>query len=160
MEKSFYLDNEEKTIEIGVNIGKLISLPTLIYLEGDLGAGKTHITKGIASGIGIEEDITSPTFTLINEYFTNKVNLYHLDLYRLDSVNQVLNLGVEDFIDSEKSLVIMEWSDKLEGNKLSDNLLEIKLLHENNARRIIIKTDNKIYENVLVELEKVVNTWN
>lgn len=160
MEKSFYLDNEEKTIEIGVNIGKLISLPTLIYLEGDLGAGKTHITKGIASGIGIEEDITSPTFTLINEYFTNKVNLYHLDLYRLDSVNQVLNLGVEDFIDSEKSLVIMEWSDKLEGNKLSDNLLEIKLLHENNARRIIIKTDNKVYENVLVELEKVVNTWN
>lgn len=160
MEKSFYLDNEEKTIEIGFNIGKLISLPTLIYLEGDLGAGKTHITKGIASGIGIEEDITSPTFTLINEYFTNKVNLYHLDLYRLDSVNQVLNLGVEDFIDSEKSLVIMEWSDKLEGNKLSDNLLEIKLLHENNARRIIIKTDNKIYENVLVELEKVVNTWN
>lgn len=160
MEKSFYLDNEEKTIEIGFNIGKLISLPTLIYLEGDLGAGKTHITKGIASGIGIEEDITSPTFTLINEYFTNKVNLYHLDLYRLDSVNQVLNLGVEDFIDSEKSLVIMEWSDKLEGNKLSDNLLEIKLLHENNARRIIIKTDNKVYENVLVELEKVVNTWN
>lgn len=160
MEKQFYLNNEEKTIELGKVLGQLIESPCLIYLEGDLGAGKTHLTKGIASGLGIEEDITSPTFTLINEYISEKIKLYHLDLYRLDSLNQVLNLGVEDFIDTEKSIVIMEWSDKLNGYKLSDRLIEIKLLHEEVGRQIIIKTDNSSYEKILGDLENIVNTWN
>ncbi|MFN4150462.1 MAG: tRNA (adenosine(37)-N6)-threonylcarbamoyltransferase complex ATPase subunit type 1 TsaE [Candidatus Sericytochromatia bacterium] len=160
MEKQFYLNNEEKTIELGKVLGQLIESPCLIYLEGDLGAGKTHLTKGIASGLGIEEDITSPTFTLINEYIAEKIKLYHLDLYRLDSLNQVLNLGVEDFIDTDKSIVIMEWSDKLNGYKLSDRLIEIKLLHQEIGRQIIISTDNSSYKKILGELENVVNTWN
>jgi tRNA threonylcarbamoyladenosine biosynthesis protein TsaE len=160
MQKKFYLNNEEKTIELGKVLGQLINSPCLIYLEGDLGAGKTHLTKGIASVLGIQEDITSPTFTLINEYVTEKIKLYHLDLYRLDSLNQVLNLGVEDFIDTDKSVVIMEWSDKLNGYKLSDRLIEIKLLHEEVGRQIIIKTDNSSYEKILGDLENIVNTWN
>src|ERR1051326_7088576 len=97
MQAEVYLDGEEKTLKAGELAGKKLPVPCVVYLEGDLGTGKTHFCKGIARGLGVTEDITSPTFTLVNEYAENGINLYHLDLYRLDNLRQVLNLGIEDF---------------------------------------------------------------
>ncbi len=150
IEKKIYLPDEESTIAFGEKLGKILPLPSVIYLEGDLGSGKTHLSKGIAKGLGITEDITSPTFTLINEYFTEKVKLYHLDLYRLDSLNAILDLGLEDFVDSHKSVVILEWSEKLNGYKLSKDLLEIKILHKDQGRDFIINSSSDKYDTLLI----------
>src|SRR5690606_31429389 len=149
MELKLYLRDEKCTIELGEIIGKNLTLPSLIYLYGDLGAGKTHLSKGIARGLGITEDITSPTFTLINEYEENGLKLYHLDLYRLDSVNEVLDLGVEDFIDTEKTAVLIEWAEKLGKEELSANLLRINIRYEDEGRTLLMSSDNEKYNELM-----------
>ncbi|MFN8577540.1 MAG: tRNA (adenosine(37)-N6)-threonylcarbamoyltransferase complex ATPase subunit type 1 TsaE [Candidatus Sericytochromatia bacterium] len=156
----FNLLGEEKTVLLGEIIAKNINAPILIYLKGDLGAGKTHLSKGIAKGLGIEEEITSPTFTLINEYEINDLKFYHLDLYRLDSLNQILDLGIEDFIDNDNSIVLIEWAEKLGNYKLSSNLIEIEVIHKDNSRDFIIDTKEDKYKDILEGINKIVSSWN
>ena len=157
------LSGEDKTVIFGETIGKIISdtnYPILIYLKGDLGAGKTHLSKGIAKGLGITEDITSPTFTLINEYDLPHRKLYHLDLYRLDTLNQILDLGIEDFIDEENNIVIIEWAEKLKDYKLSDYLFEIDILHKNNSRDFELKSSNTQITTLIEGMQNIVDSWN
>lgn len=153
------LAGEDKTVLLGELLGKSLVYPLLIYLKGDLGAGKTHFSKGIAKGLGITEDITSPTFTLINEYDIEDKKLYHLDLYRLDSLNQVLDLGIEDFIDEDNNIVLIEWAEKVGSYHLSDNLIEINILHNNHSRDFIITTNNTELENIIEGIKKIVDSW-
>lgn len=161
------LSGEEKTVLLGEQIGKKISAPILIYLKGDLGAGKTHLSKGIAKGLGLDEEITSPTFTLINEYDIkpglpekqNNQKLYHMDLYRLDSVNQVLDLGIEDFIDEEGNIVIIEWAEKLKDYNLSNRLMVIEINHRNDSRDFIIKSENSEINKVIEGIKDIANSW-
>ena len=89
--------SSEETIRIGEKIGSHLQKGDIIALQGFLAAGKTTITKGIALGLGIDEDVTSPTFTLISEYY-GRLPLYHFDVYRLDSVEDFLNLGSEEML--------------------------------------------------------------
>jgi tRNA threonylcarbamoyladenosine biosynthesis protein TsaE len=104
--------SSEETIERGREIGAALKAPALVLLSGDLGAGKTTLTKGIVSGLGAarEEDVTSPTFTLVHKY-ENGTRVYHVDLYRVVSFPDFETLGLEDVF-SERAIVIVEWPEK------------------------------------------------
>lgn len=104
----------EETIQVGREIGAAVVAPALILLSGDLGAGKTTLTKGIVSGLAAarEEDVTSPTFTLVHKY-EGAARVYHVDLYRIVSFQDFETLGLEDVF-SERAVVIIEWSEKIE----------------------------------------------
>jgi tRNA threonylcarbamoyladenosine biosynthesis protein TsaE len=105
--------SSEETIQRGREIGALLKPPVLVLLSGDLGAGKTTLTKGIASGLGAadEDEVTSPTFTLVHKYGGTKP-VYHVDLYRIADFHDLETLGLEDVF-SGKAVVIVEWPDKL-----------------------------------------------
>lgn len=153
------LKGEALTVLLGELIGQNLISPVTVYLKGDLGAGKTHLSKGIAKGLGINEDITSPTFTLINEYKIDSTMFYHLDLYRLDSLNQILDLGIEDFIDTPDSIVLIEWAEKLKDYKLTDNLIQINIIHKDDSRDFIIRSEKEEFKKIIEGIKKVVDSW-
>jgi tRNA threonylcarbamoyladenosine biosynthesis protein TsaE len=105
--------SSEETIARGKEIGAGLKAPVLVLLSGDLGAGKTTLTKGIAAGAGAarEDDVTSPTFTLVHKY-EGKSRVYHVDLYRVGDLHDLETLGLEDIF-TEKAVVIVEWPDRL-----------------------------------------------
>jgi tRNA threonylcarbamoyladenosine biosynthesis protein TsaE len=104
--------SSEETIQRGREIGAQLKAPVLVLLTGELGAGKTTLTKGIASGIGAagEDEVTSPTFTLVHKY-ERGAKVYHVDLYRIGDFHDLETLGLEDVF-AEKAVVIVEWPDK------------------------------------------------
>jgi tRNA threonylcarbamoyladenosine biosynthesis protein TsaE len=110
--KEFVTHSADETILRGKEIGAQLKPPILILLSGELGAGKTTLTKGIVSALNAapEEEVTSPTFTLVHKYGDNPV--YHVDLYRVDNFHDLEPLGLEDVL-SEKAVVIVEWPDRL-----------------------------------------------
>ena len=112
MKNRILLKNEDETKLFGEKIGSAITQKLLICLNGDLGAGKTCITKGIAKGLGIMDDITSPTFILVEEY-EGRLPLYHFDVYRIDDTEELYFIGFDDYL-SKNAVVIIEWSDKIE----------------------------------------------
>lgn len=83
----------------------------VVALTGGLGAGKTHFSKGIVAGLGAEDEVTSPTFSLVQEYVSGRLPVYHFDFYRLDSGAELISLGWDDYLD-EEGVVIAEWADK------------------------------------------------
>jgi ATPase, YjeE family len=111
----------EETIKLGEYIGSRLSKGDILALQGTLAAGKTTITQGIARGLGITENVTSPTFTLISEYY-GRLPLYHMDVYRLDSTEDFLNLGVEEMLYGP-GVCIIEWSEKVMSELPSSSIL-------------------------------------
>ncbi len=103
----------EETTAFGRTLSDLLTPPKLVLLRGDLGAGKTTLVKGIAAAFNAaaEEDVTSPTFTLVHEYRGPHANLYHIDLYRVDTPRELETLGLDDLI-NEKSVLLIEWGEK------------------------------------------------
>jgi tRNA threonylcarbamoyladenosine biosynthesis protein TsaE len=103
----------EETTGFGRTLTELLAPPKLVLLRGDLGAGKTTLIKGIAAGFeaASEEDVTSPTFTLVHEYRGPRANLYHIDLYRVDTPRQLETLGLDDLV-AENSILLIEWGEK------------------------------------------------
>jgi tRNA threonylcarbamoyladenosine biosynthesis protein TsaE len=114
-EKRFKTRSVTGTLAMGERVAEvLLPAPKLIVLRGDLGAGKTTLVKGIAAALGAasEEDVTSPTFTLVHEYAGPKVRLYHLDLYRLETERELLTLGLDEMAEQPDALVLVEWGEK------------------------------------------------
>jgi tRNA threonylcarbamoyladenosine biosynthesis protein TsaE len=118
-DQRFESKSTEETISFGHQLGAALKAPVLLFLAGDLGAGKTTLTKGIVSGAGgtKEEEITSPTFTLIHKYSgatpaTNSPAIYHIDLYRIEGAQDLATLGLDDIFD-ENAIVIVEWPDRM-----------------------------------------------
>ncbi len=111
MRLTFHTSSANETIELGKKIGSLLTKGDIIALQGTLAAGKTTITKGIASSLGVKDEITSPTFCLISEY-EGKLPLYHMDVYRLEGGDDFINLGVEDLIYGN-GVSLIEWSEKI-----------------------------------------------
>ena len=109
-------ENEQTTREIAKRYAASIKSPCVISLVGDLGAGKTTFAKGFAEGFGVTDTITSPTFTIMNEYNGN-MPLYHFDMYRLTSAEEAVNAGFEEYFDlkSLKGVVLVEWASNVEG---------------------------------------------
>ena len=134
-------DSAEQTIAFGRTLAELLTPPKLVLLRGDLGAGKTTLVKGIAAAFGAaaEEDVTSPTFTLVHEYRGPRANLYHIDLYRIDTPRELETLGLED-LRSENSVLLIEWGEKFPRLQ-RDWDVEIALEREGeNGRRIKISS--------------------
>jgi tRNA threonylcarbamoyladenosine biosynthesis protein TsaE len=127
----------EETIAFGRTLAELLTPPKLVLLRGDLGAGKTTLVKGIAAAFdaAAEEDVTSPTFTLVHEYRGAHANVYHIDLYRLDTPRELDTLGLDD-LRSENSILLIEWGEKFP-RLLRERNLEISLEREGeDSRRI------------------------
>jgi tRNA threonylcarbamoyladenosine biosynthesis protein TsaE len=103
----------DDTLALGVSLGKMLSPGAVVLLIGPLGAGKTVFAKGIARGLGIQEEISSPTYTIISEYRQGGTWLHHVDLYRIEGRDQMENLGLEDMVRGD-SIVVVEWGEKLE----------------------------------------------
>jgi len=113
MTREITTQSAEETIAFGRTLTELLAPPKLVLLRGDLGAGKTTLVKGIAAGFGAaeEEDVTSPTFTLVHEYRGPRANLYHIDLYRVDTQRELETLGLDD-LRGDDSILLIEWGEK------------------------------------------------
>jgi tRNA threonylcarbamoyladenosine biosynthesis protein TsaE len=113
MPQEFITKSAEETIAVGQKLVLLLTPPKIVLLRGDLGAGKTTLVKGIAAGFqaASQEDVTSPTFTLVQEYRGPSATLYHIDLYRVDTPRELETLGLNDLI-SENSVLLIEWGEK------------------------------------------------
>jgi len=103
----------EDTLALGRSLGEKLSAGSVILLVGPLGAGKTVLAKGIARGLGITDEIASPTYTIVSEYRREGAWLHHIDLYRIEGRDQLENLGLEDLVRGD-SVVVVEWGEKLE----------------------------------------------
>ena len=146
-----FSNSAEDTINIGKIIGSSLTKGTVIAFKGTLAAGKTTLTKGIAEALEIDEVITSPTFTLVSEY-EGKLPLYHFDVYRLDTVEDFLNIGSEEMMYGD-GVCAIEWSEKIESALPKDAIIiEIEILTPE-TRKITIK--NWIYDkNIFSEFTK------
>jgi tRNA threonylcarbamoyladenosine biosynthesis protein TsaE len=102
---------EPELIDWGVRLGRQINPPLIITLDGDLGAGKTTLARGICTGYGVRDDVTSPTFAIVHVYEAPKSPVYHIDLFRLDSPRDLQNIGWDDVVQSD-ALVLLEWPDR------------------------------------------------
>ena len=118
--KEIVTHNIEETYEFAKEFLKDITPPCVITLKGDLGAGKTAFTKALASAMGIKDIVTSPTFTLMNEYNDGIFPLYHFDMYRIENPEDVYELGFYDYFNTNNGVVVCEWPDVI------DNLLPKK----------------------------------
>ncbi|HEX5425306.1 MAG TPA: tRNA (adenosine(37)-N6)-threonylcarbamoyltransferase complex ATPase subunit type 1 TsaE [Candidatus Acidoferrales bacterium] len=139
-DREFLTHSSDETIVSGREIGASLKAPVLILLSGELGAGKTTLTKGIVTGLGAarEEDVTSPTFTLVHKY-QGRSRVYHVDLYRISGFHDLETLGLEDLF-SEQAVVIVEWPDRLT-LRTDWPILRINLEHvSDDERRIRISS--------------------
>ena len=139
-DREFLTHSSEETIERGREIGAQLKPPVLLLLTGDLGAGKTTLTKGIVSGLDAAEidEVTSPTFTLVHKY-ERAARVYHVDLYRIGNVHDLETLGLEDVF-SEHAVVIVEWPDRL-ALRTDWPVVRIQLEHVSEDTRRIRITD-------------------
>jgi tRNA threonylcarbamoyladenosine biosynthesis protein TsaE len=138
MTREILTNSAEETIAFGRTLAEVLAPPKLVLLRGDLGAGKTTLVKGIAAAFeaAAEEDVTSPTFTLVHEYRGPQANLFHIDLYRVDTPRELETLGLDDLRDGN-SILLIEWGEKFPGLQWD---VEIALEREGeNARRIKVR---------------------
>lgn len=103
--------DEGALIEAGRLVAEGLGPGAVVALNGPLGAGKTHFAKGIVAGLGSRDEVTSPTFSLVNEYRSGGIPVFHFDFYRLDSAEEVLRIGWDEYLD-EEGVVLVEWADK------------------------------------------------
>jgi tRNA threonylcarbamoyladenosine biosynthesis protein TsaE len=127
----------EETIAFGRTLAELLTPPKLALLRGDLGAGKTTLVKGIAAAFeaAAEEDVTSPTFTLVHEYRGPRATLYHIDLYRIDTLRELETLGLDD-LRAENGVLLIEWGEKFP-RLVRERDVEIALEREGESGRRI-----------------------
>lgn len=137
-EQEIVTHSAEETIDQGRALASRLQPPVLVLLSGELGSGKTTLSKGIVSGLGAarEEDVTSPTFTLVH-VFQNRFKVYHVDLYRVADFHDLETLGLEDAF-SEPAVVLVEWPDRL-SLRIDWPVVRVRLAHVNgDSRRIVI----------------------
>lgn len=112
----------EQTIALGRALGEVVDEGACIVLCGDLGAGKTQFTKGVAAGLGGDDVVTSPTFTIVAEYLTGRLPLFHFDLYRLDDPSDLVDIGYDDLLDAG-GVCVIEWGDRFPGMLPEEHLM-------------------------------------
>jgi len=132
----------EQTIEAGRNLAAILKAGDILVLTGPLGAGKTCLIKGIALGLGIkEDDVKSPSFTLVNEYYGRSIPFYHLDLYRMKEVTELYNIGWDDYL-MRNGIVAIEWGEKAK-DFLPKERIEIRIeIVSEDMRRLYINFIN------------------
>lgn len=122
MNYTFYSNSEKDTLNFGKKLASYLKLKDIIVLTGELGAGKTKFTEGFLSYFGLENEISSPTFTIVNEYCKNDINIYHFDVYRLEDSSEFYEIGGEEYF--EKGICLIEWGELIK-DALPKDYLEI-----------------------------------
>lgn len=133
--------SEEETRKIGYELGKKAAKSEIYCLHGDLGVGKTIFTKGFAQGLGITEHITSPTFTIVNEYHSGRIPFYHFDVYRIGDVEEMFEIGYEEYFYGD-GVCLIEWAELIT-DILPDDVKWIKIEKD-------LTTDNENYRKIEV----------
>ena len=134
------LNSEKETIEFGKKIAENLKVGDVIVLTGELGSGKTKLTEGILTYFGLQNEISSPTFTIVNEYQTENFPIYHFDVYRLSDSDEFLNIGGEEYF--EKGVCIIEWGEIIE-DVLPEKYTKITFSRdEDNENKRIIWIEN------------------
>ena len=108
----FITHSPEETEKVGAALGAILSAGTILAYTGDLGAGKTAFTRGLAKGLGCTDMVTSPTYTIVNEYVSGRLPLFHFDMYRLHSSDDLFDIGWEDYLD-RNGICAVEWSENV-----------------------------------------------
>lgn len=143
----FVPSSSEETKHIGKEIASSLQGGDILVLYGEMGAGKTTLTKGIAEGLGISKDVTSPTFGLMHVYDVNNGNrtikqLVHIDTYRLKDEHELVAIGVEEYLGAADTLCIIEWPEKIETLLVDKKVKKIFLEHTDDGKRKIISSNN------------------
>jgi len=131
-------NSPQETIELGRKLGSQLKGGEIVAVCGILGSGKTHLIKGIASGAGAKEaagNVNSPTFVIVNEY-AGRLDIYHIDAYRLNSIAEFEAIGFDDFC-YRQSVVLIEWADKIESALRRIDYIRIELIHTSQTQRTI-----------------------
>ena len=142
-EREYTTHSPQETIALGRELASQLAPPKLVLLRGDLGAGKTTLVKGIAEAFqaASQEDVTSPTFTLIHEYRGPQVKIYHIDLYRIDTQRELDTLALDDLM-SEDSVLLIEWGEKF-GRFVRERDVEIAIERLGESDRKVQVTENR-----------------
>ncbi len=149
----FIVNSVESTVDLGSKLGSIVIPGDIICLDGELGTGKTHFTKGVAKGLEITDPITSPTFTIVNEY-EGRLKLYHFDVYRVNDPDEIEAIGFDEYIFSD-AVTIIEWSNYIEELIPQEHIsIKIEKIPERGVdfRKIIIKYYGERY-NYIKELK-------
>lgn len=145
----------EKTAMLATQIADIIKPGTVICLNGDLGAGKTLFVQNLARALGVQGDVTSPTFNLMNIY-EGKMKIFHFDLYRLEQEYELEEIGFYDYVEEPDGLVLIEWAEKFADCLPDDYIsLEIQRAEQENQRLIKFELAGKNLENVYKEMESL-----
>lgn len=110
--RSFITNSKEETIALAEKLAKKLNNHDIIFYIGGLGMGKTAFTQGLCNGLGIDADVTSPTFAIVNEYYGRPLSVFHFDMYRIENEDQLYNIGFDDYLDYDGVLAI-EWSENI-----------------------------------------------
>ena len=133
----FLTNSPAETEAVGAALGKILNPGTVIAYRGDLGAGKTAFTRGLARGLGADDMVTSPTYTIVNEYLGGRMPLFHFDMYRLESSDDLWDIGWEDYLD-RGGVCAVEWSENVADAMEDPIIITIEKLGEE-TRRITIE---------------------
>lgn len=145
------LNNLEETEKFGLFLGENLRPGDVVCLNGDLGAGKTTLTKSIAKGLGIDDYVTSPTFTIVNEYY-GEIDLYHIDTYRLDDMVDVDYLGFDEYFYSD-GVTIVEWAEKIR-DALPEEYMEINIKSHDDKRDLDINYVGNRFDELKEKLDE------
>ena len=138
-----YISNSPRETEaIGFALGQILTPGAIIAYRGDLGAGKTAFTRGLAKGLGYADSVTSPTYTIVNEYLGGRLPLFHFDMYRLHSSDDLWSIGWDDYLD-RNGVCAVEWSENVDDAMENAIYITIEKL-EGDSRRITIEGGEKI----------------
>lgn len=153
---SFRTASAEETMDVGAAIGELLGAGDVVSLTGDLGAGKTTLVRGAARALDVEEAVASPTFVLVREYH-GTLPVYHVDVYRLDRLQDVIDLGFEDLMDGS-GVVFIEWGNAVEA-LLPRSYLEVELEIEEDGRRVVVSARGPTWAGRWERVEAALGTW-
>lgn len=146
-----------ETQRLGCSLGQLLQGHEVICLEGELGTGKTTLTQAIGCALGVDDPITSPTFTLVNEYQGERATLHHIDLYRLHTTEEMVQAGIDEYLSAE-GICVIEWAEKAK-EILPPEYLYINLKHwGNDRRRITLQSEGQRYLDLLGRLGKALDS--
>jgi tRNA threonylcarbamoyladenosine biosynthesis protein TsaE len=151
------------TKKLGRTFSRIVSAGDIILFTGELGGGKTTFITGIAEGLGLEEKISSPSFTILNEYrISGRREFVHVDLYRLENVCEIEEIGLDDYFYSDTSIICVEWGDRIK-EYLKKEFLEVDFgyvidkKNEGNKRKIIFKSQGIYWDRKLEEFKRIMD---
>ena len=136
----FITNSPEETEALGEKLSKILTPGTILAYRGDLGAGKTAFTRGLARGLGCREQVTSPTYTIVNEYLGGRLPLFHFDMYRLRCADDLFDIGWDDYLE-RGGICAVEWSENVEEAMEDPVIVNIEKIGEN-SRKITIEGSN------------------